>query len=555
MHLAVRDAVNGMDGNSDGAAVLQYVGHGNFFVWSNDVFWDDRDWDDLDTTELNNGAALPWLLAHNCLTGGFHAAEKTIGQNWLQLNGGGAVGVFAPTGLSFNFVSRRVTEVIWEDLYGPRKERQVMVPVMNTLVRLCGQGSIEPCQQYVVLGDPAMRLGLHSVEPPGGLQASPGNAEIQLSWAGSATPGVTYNVYRSLDLFLGSYLKANTTPLTGTSFNDTTVSNALQYFYYVLAVDEWGFESRWSNFNSDCDSAGPDCVDATPLNPNPPTPPTGVTLTDPGDGASLMISWSPNPENDLESYTILLGTESGVYTTVIPTGKATSRTLVGLAEGQMYYAAVTAENTSGLTSGMSSEASDFPAFARGLRAPRYIDDLLLGKSGPDLTLQWTEVDTDVFGKPETVVRYEVLRGTEPAYSSAGMTKIGECFSPCSFPFVDPGGASGAGESFYRVRAVDDDGNAGGMGSEAPQGTVLTLSRSGPGLNDLSLNWTAVTMALDGTAAELSHYALYAADQPFTREEIRDGDRAGCFFPTPGPLLFGRRRGHSGQRQPVLIPTA
>jgi hypothetical protein len=103
-----------------------------------------------------------------------------------------------------------------------------------------------------------------------------------------------------------------------------------------------------------------------------------------------------------------------------------------------------------------------------------------------------------------------------------MTKIGECFSPCSFPFVDPGGASGAGESFYRVRAVDDDGNAGGMGSEAPQGTVLTLSRTGPGLNDLVLNWAAVTMALDGTAAELSHYALYAADQPFTREEIRDG---------------------------------
>jgi hypothetical protein len=310
--------------------------------------------------------------------------------------------------------------------------------------------------------------------------------------------------------------------LTEPDFTDTTVSNALQYYYYVLAVDEWGFESRWSNFNSDCASAGPDCVDATPLNPNPPVPPSNVALEDPGTASSLLISWSPNPEDDLASYTILLGTEPGVYTTMIPTGKATSRTLVGLAGGQMYYAVVTATNTTGLTSGMSIEASEYPAFARGLRTPHYIDNLLLGKSGSDLTLQWTEVETDVFGKPETVVRYEVFRGTQAEYSSAGMTKIGECISPCSLPFIDPGGASGTGEFYYRVRAVDNDGNAGGMGSEAPRGTTLTLSRTGPGSNDISLTWTPVTTALDDTAAQLSHYAVYAADQPFTREDVRDG---------------------------------
>ena len=35
------------------------------------------------------------------------------------------------------------------------------------------------------------------------------------------------------------------------------------------------------------------------------------------------------------------------------------------------------------------------------KAPRrnFIDDLVLGKSGIDATLQWTEVTDDVFGKP------------------------------------------------------------------------------------------------------------------------------------------------------------
>jgi hypothetical protein len=336
---------------------------------------------------------------------------------------------------------------------------------------------------------------------------------------------VTYDVYRGLDPVFAGYLKANPEPLTDTSFTDTTVSNALQYFYYVVAVDAWDFTSRWSNLNSDCYSSGLDCVHATPLNPDPPSTPTGFSMTDPGTASSLILEWLPNPENDLESYTIHLGIETGDYTTTIPVGMATSKTLVGLVEGQTYYATVTATNTSGLTSGMSAEASDFPAFGRGLRLPRFIDDLVLGKSGIDATLQWTEVATDVFGKPTEVVRYEIFRGTEPAYSSAGMTKIGECLSPCSFPFVDPGAAQGPEELYYRVRAVDAESNGGGMGSEAPLGTELTLDRTGPDPHALTLNWAPVTTALDGSAVESPRYDVYAADQPFTREDVREGSVA------------------------------
>ena len=42
---------------------------------------------------------------------------------------------------------------------------QLAVPVMNALVRLCTQDSIEGCQFYTLLGDPSLTLQLPHVEP------------------------------------------------------------------------------------------------------------------------------------------------------------------------------------------------------------------------------------------------------------------------------------------------------------------------------------------------------------------------------------------------------
>ena len=94
---------------------------------------------------------------------------------------------------------------------------------------------------------------------------------------------------------------------------DTDVENARSYFYYVQALDADGFKSRWSNFNSDCDFDGPDCVMGLPLNPDPPGTPTGVAVVDPGTGSQLTVRWNPNPENDLDFYTLFWGTEPGQY--------------------------------------------------------------------------------------------------------------------------------------------------------------------------------------------------------------------------------------------------
>jgi hypothetical protein len=505
--------------NPPGVALIQFAGHGNFTVWSDDAFFDER-YVPRDTAGLFNGQELPWLIVHNCLTGGFHGAEFTMGEDWLKRDGGGAVAVFAPSGLSYTLLGSRVSEVLWERMFGPHKERAIADLVMLSRLDLCTEGSIEPCQQYTALGDPVSRLALHSVDPAHDLTAVAGNAQVDLSWTPSATAGAVYDVYRTTYLAGGAYFKMNSSPLGVPSFSDTTVTNATTYWYYVVASDADGFQSAWSNFNSDCAVAGPDCVEATPLNPDPPSTPTGLLVTDPGVGDQLELDWSANPETDIDYYTVHWGTESGVY---LHSASVEDPHLVlrDLVEGQDYFLALTATNTSARTSGFSVEVTDFPAAGMGLRVPSFVEDLTIRVQGADLVLEWTEITIDCYGKPKDVALYEVLRGDSPNWSNASLVKVGECDAPCE-SWTDPGAFSAPNAYHYRVRAVDAVGNAGGLGSELPESVFLGQTKSEVTPGNLVLAWTPAENDLDGRPLSLSHYAVYAADQPFTREAIRDG---------------------------------
>jgi hypothetical protein len=518
----IKRAVNGTDGVADGAAMVQFVGHSNFNVWSDDAFFAEGFNGRYDVNDLVNGERLPWMLAHNCLTGGFHTTQaNTMGEDWVLRSGGGAVAVMSPSGLTFNFIGRAVSDKIWEDLFGRTKERTVEVVVMDVLSALCGQGSIEACQNHVFLGDPATRLVIPSVGPARSLAATPGNASVTLNWTASVTSGAVYDVYRTYDL-AGSYTKANTAPLTIPSFTDTGLRNTTTYYYYVVALDAEGFESRWSNFNSDCAVNGPDCVKATPVNPSPPAPPSGVVVTDPATGNKLNVSWAANPESDLAYYEVHWGTSSGSYASVRNVGRSTSTVLTDLANGITYYVAVTATNTSGHSSGYSQEKTGVPtAPPKGLTSPQVIVDLRVSKSGNDVRLSWSAVTKDIYGGSETVARYEVFRGTAPNFVPSDTNRIG---SPTTASFTDVG-ALGAGlpNYYYLVRAVDNEGNVGGLGGQLPNGIdALRVTKSTTTLGNVVLSWPAISTDYDGKPARIDHYEVYASDKPFKRVDIRDG---------------------------------
>ena len=73
---------------------------------------------------------------------------------------------------------------------------------------------------------------------------------------------------------------------------------------------------------------------------------------------SATLHWQPNTESDLAGYRIYYGTSSRSYGPYISVGKnTTSYTLNNLTEGQTYYFAVTAVDTSGNESAYSQEVS------------------------------------------------------------------------------------------------------------------------------------------------------------------------------------------------------
>jgi hypothetical protein len=88
---------------------------------------------------------------------------------------------------------------------------------------------------------------------------------------------------------------------------------------------------------------------------------TTLTVTPAG---TISLAWDPpttnadgSPLTDLAGYKIYYGTAFGTYDHSIDVGNVTTYTLTGLAQGQTYYIAVIAYDTSNNQSGFSNEAS------------------------------------------------------------------------------------------------------------------------------------------------------------------------------------------------------
>jgi fibronectin type 3 domain-containing protein len=87
--------------------------------------------------------------------------------------------------------------------------------------------------------------------PPTGLHASAGDAKVDLSWTASNSAGVTgYNIYRDTQASMAAKARINTSPVTSTTYSDTSVTNGTTYYYAVTAVDGEGNESVLSTVKS-----------------------------------------------------------------------------------------------------------------------------------------------------------------------------------------------------------------------------------------------------------------------------------------------------------------
>ncbi|MBK8205161.1 MAG: hypothetical protein IPK87_00075 [Planctomycetes bacterium] len=111
-------------------------------------------------------------------------------------------------------------------------------------------------------GDALDDLVLWELTPPTDLKITAGDTRMRLEWSASDQAALTnagYNVYRTTNpadsVPWGSPLNGGT-PITATSYNDSSLSNGTTYYYYVTVID--------TNPTPDAESGGSNRVNAAP---------------------------------------------------------------------------------------------------------------------------------------------------------------------------------------------------------------------------------------------------------------------------------------------------
>jgi hypothetical protein len=503
--------------------VASFSGHGAFDILGNDLVLRPAD-----VALLNNGAFQPFFFNSDCLTGGFHAAGvESIAEAFVQSAGGGAIGFFAPSGISFTFFAQTVSDKLFDDMFGPEKVRELGALTWRARDALFQSGAMADMQGFTFVGDPALRLAMPAPAPPGSFTAAAGNAVVNLSWSVSSDPtAVGTNVYRAAAPF-GPYAKLNPSPVVGTGYADSAVSNGTTYFYRAVSVDAGGFEGAVTNTNADCGPSGPpdgpQCRRARPANLVPPTAPIGVQMRDTGSGTTLEVRWLANPESDLLKYEVSYGSTPGSHPITLNAGLATSIFLNGLTAGSPYFAVVRAINTSSVIGDDSVEVSGTPHVFVGIAPPATIEALTVTRSGNDLVLSWPAVTENIYGNPTTIDHYNVYRSNFPSFvPSDGFNLLAQV--PSSSPsYTHLGGAVTADDGYYLVSAVDNFGFSSGLGADLPEGILSLTIAPSPTPGMLRLTWPAVTITVSGKAAHISNYRLYGATTPVPRSATNAGN--------------------------------
>jgi fibronectin type 3 domain-containing protein len=178
---------------------------------------------------------------------------------------------------------------------------------------------------------------------PAGLQATPGNTQVSLSWTAS-TGATSYHVKRSTTSG-GPYTQVSAP--TVANFTDTGLTNGTTYYYVVSALNATG------------ESANSSEASATPIAPvTPPAAPTGLQAT--AGNAQVSLTWTSSA--GATGYHVKRSTTSGGPYAQVAAPATTSDVDTGLTNGTTYYYVVSALNAAG-ESANSSQASGTPVNA------------------------------------------------------------------------------------------------------------------------------------------------------------------------------------------------
>jgi hypothetical protein len=181
--------------------------------------------------------------------------------------------------------------------------------------------------------------------PPTALAATGSSGQVALTWA-AASGATGYDVYRGT-VSGGESTTPIATNVSGTTYNDSAVTNGVAYFYEVEGVNSAGAgaPSNQATATPTAGSGGP------PPPPNAPAAPTGLLAS--GSSSGIALTW--NVDAGATSYNILRGPSSGAETTLLTGVLSTNYLDAGASPGTTYYYEVVGVNSGG-KSPVSNEA-------------------------------------------------------------------------------------------------------------------------------------------------------------------------------------------------------
>lgn len=194
-----------------------------------------------------------------------------------------------------------------------------------------------------LMGDPALRF--HMVEPPRNLSATSASGAVQLKWdATTETAALGYHVFRAASP-TGAFTRLTATPLTGTTYTDSTVTTGTAYRYLVRTLKlETTPGGTYQNLSigSLAKITATSATSGAPFNP-------GTLSVEPLAATQTRLTWRDNSTNET-GFLIERRTTSGGAFTSIGSVSADTTTFTDpgpLAHGSVYTWRVIATGTAG----------------------------------------------------------------------------------------------------------------------------------------------------------------------------------------------------------------
>jgi hypothetical protein len=135
--------------NVQGEAMVNYIGHGSEAVWGGGLF------SSTDAQSLMNGAMVPFVVAMTCLNGYFQDVYQTaLAKALIQAPGGGALAVWASSGLTDSGSQAAMNQALITALFGPHAlTLGEAAATAKTVV-----SDLDVRRTWILFGDPAITL-------------------------------------------------------------------------------------------------------------------------------------------------------------------------------------------------------------------------------------------------------------------------------------------------------------------------------------------------------------------------------------------------------------